>query len=287
MHGAGQGGTRGGNFFAARAQEKRGKRKESPPTEQANTLLSHPRLVHCDRSPTSFRSLAPSPARRSKAPAAMDDDDPVIAEYDVFITPEMEQQLYVLQYLNRRPNQHFVKSEGAVPSEVRLKEQSGFIEVDVQLPMQSNYNRQQGVRWGEAMRKTKQLGQKAFGIASGFERVMPRQSRPGAPQDAQQQPALDDDSNFDEYVANFEDANEKGHVLNTQTYGGQIVNEDGKGPTYMVGTFKKSMPLAVRLSSHPLTRARPAVPDPPQRPRAAANPVPPPRRREPARSRPA
>lgn len=152
----------------------------------------------------------------------------------------MEQQLYVLQYLNRRPNQPFVKSDGAVPSEVRVKEQTGFIEVDVALPMQSNYNRQQGVRWGEAMRKTKQLGQKAYGIASGFERAMPRATRPGAPQDGPPPPALDDDHNFDEYVANFEDANEKGHVLNTQTYGGQIVKEDGKGPTYMVGTFKQS-----------------------------------------------
>ncbi|KAF2451626.1 hypothetical protein P171DRAFT_9512 [Karstenula rhodostoma CBS 690.94] len=182
------------------------------------------------------------------APAAMDDADPVIAEYDVFITPEMEQQLYVLQYLNRRPNQPFVKSEGAVPSEVRVKEQSGFIEVDVALPIKSNFNRQAGVRWGEAMRKTKQFGQKAYGIASGFERAMPRTARPGAPADGRVQPALDDNGNEDEYVVNFEDANEKGHVLNTQTYGGQLVKEDGKGPTYMLGTFKKNQLHLTRLN---------------------------------------
>ncbi|KAL1591411.1 hypothetical protein SLS60_012024 [Paraconiothyrium brasiliense] len=183
------------------------------------------------------------------APTAMDEDDPVIAEYDVFITPEMEQQLYVLQYLNRRPNQPFVKSEGAVPSEVRVKEQSGFIEVDVALPMKNNFNRQAGVRWGEAMRKTKQFGQKAYGIASGFERAMPRATRPGAPPgEAIAQPALDDNGNEDEYVANFEDANEKGHVLNTQTYGGQLVKEDGKGPTYMLGTFKKNQLHLTRLN---------------------------------------
>lgn len=168
------------------------------------------------------------------------DDDPVIAEYDVFITPEMEQQLYVLQYLNRDPSQPFDKSQGAVPSEVRVKESSGFIEVDVALPMKKNFNRQAGVRWGEAMRMTKQLGQKAYGIAAGFERAMPRVSRPGAPTEGPSTPiTLDDQDAVDEYVANFEDANEKGHVLNTQTYGGQIVEENGKGPTYMVGTFRK------------------------------------------------
>lgn len=170
----------------------------------------------------------------------MDEDDPVIAEYDVFITPEMEQQLHVLQYLNRRADQAFDKSGGAVPSEVRIKDKSGFVEVDVALPIQKNYNRQAGVRWGEAMRKTKQLGQKAYGISSGFARAMPRVARPGAPADGTAQPPLNDDGNFDEYVANFEDANEKGHVLNTQTYGGQIIKDDSKGPTYMVGTFKKS-----------------------------------------------
>ena len=231
-----QGGTRGAVPFFPTLRPDDVRRGRPPKTTDRQTDCTD------RKDETSLRRRDKPPQQQSSSrAAAMDDDDPLIAEYDVFITPEMEQQLYVLQYLNRRPNQPFVKSEGAVPSEVRLKEQSGFIEVDVQLPMQANYNRQQGVRWGEAMRKTKQLGQKAYGIASGFERAMPRQSRPGPAHDGhQQQPALDDDANFDEYVANFEDANEKGHVLNTQTYGGQIVKEDGKGPTYMVGTFKKS-----------------------------------------------
>lgn len=169
----------------------------------------------------------------------------MVAEYDVYITPDVaEQQLYVLQYLNRSPAQPFTRDHNSQPSELRIKKDSGFIEVDVPIDIHNNYNRLAGVRWGEAMRKTKGFGQKAFGIASGFERTMPRSAnRPGATgEGAPVAPVTaDDDDNIEEYVTNFEDANEKGHVLNSQTFGGQILHEDDKGPSYMLGTFRDSM----------------------------------------------
>ncbi|RMZ72712.1 dna-directed rna polymerase iii complex subunit rpc37 [Pyrenophora seminiperda CCB06] len=172
----------------------------------------------------------------------VEDDDPVVAEYDVYITPEMaEQQLYVLQYINRPPDKKLTKAFGSKPSELRVKKESGFIEVDVPLDIHENFSRAAGVQYGEAMRKTKGFGQKAFGIASGFERTMPRSTnRPAAA--GQEAPAVPvapmDDDNLEEYVANFEDANEKGHVLNVQTFGGQIRPADGKGPSYMLGAFR-------------------------------------------------
>lgn len=169
----------------------------------------------------------------------VEDDDPVVAEYDVFITPEMEaQQLYVLQYLNRQPDHPFTKSNDSEPTELRIKTESGFIEVDVPMDIQNNYSRVAGVNWGEAMRKTKEFGQKAYGIASGFERTMPRSTNRPGPDGAPAAPMVMDEDNFEEYIMNFEDANEKGHVLNTQTFGGQIRQEDDKGPSYMLGTFR-------------------------------------------------
>ncbi|KAF2708766.1 hypothetical protein K504DRAFT_482274 [Pleomassaria siparia CBS 279.74] len=167
------------------------------------------------------------------------EDDPVVSEYDVFITPELEHQLYVLQYINRPPDLPFTKATQSQPSEIRIKPQSGFLEVDVPINIRSNYNKPQGVRWGEALRKTKGFGQKAYGTAAGFERVMPRMStRPGAAGGEAPAAAAIDDDNIDEYITNFEDANEKGHVLNTQTFGGQIMGDEGSAPSYMVGTFK-------------------------------------------------
>jgi DNA-directed RNA polymerase-3 subunit RPC5 len=181
---------------------------------------------------------------------AADEHDPVVAEYEVYITPEnLQQQLYVLQYLNRPPDQPFTKAADSQPSELRIKENAGFIEVDVPINLRRNYNRVAGVRWGEAMRKTKGFGQKAFGIASGFERTMPRSTnRAGAGgEGAPAAPvAAEDDDNFQDYVDHFEDANEKGHVFNSQTFGGQIMKDDGKGPSYMLGTFRDSRQLSTR-----------------------------------------
>ncbi|KAH9881949.1 hypothetical protein J1614_001120 [Plenodomus biglobosus] len=169
----------------------------------------------------------------------VEDDDPVVAEYDVYITPEVtEQQLYVFQYINRPPNQPLSQTADTKPSKLRIKKDSGFVEVDVPININTHYNRLTGVRWGEALRKTKGFGQQAYGIASGFERTMPRASnRPGA-DGAPPPPATVDEDNLEEYVTHFEDANEKGHVLNTQTYGGQIIQDNGKGPSYMLGTFR-------------------------------------------------
>lgn len=178
------------------------------------------------------------------APMEVEDDDPVVAEYDVYITPEVaEKQLYVLQYINRPPDKRLTKSFGSKPSELRIKKESGFIEVDVPLDIHKNFDRAAGVQYGEAMRKTKGFGQKAFGIASGFERTMPRSiNRPGAAgEGAPAAPVAPvEDDNFEEYMTNFEDANEKGHVLNVQTFGGQIMPDDGKGPSYMLGAFHDS-----------------------------------------------
>jgi DNA-directed RNA polymerase-3 subunit RPC5 len=181
-------------------------------------------------------------ATANTAATMEDDEDPVIAEYDVFITPEMHEQIYVLQYLNRDGGNGLRRSNNSGPLQLRVKEQSGFVEVDIPMDIRKNFSRPAGVKWGEALRKTKGFGQKAYGISSGFERVMPRPSRAGAAgtNGTPAPVAIEDDDNLEEWVTHFEDANEKGHVLNTQTFGGQIAKEDGKGPSYMLGTFRDS-----------------------------------------------
>ncbi|KAF2682077.1 hypothetical protein K458DRAFT_488799, partial [Lentithecium fluviatile CBS 122367] len=184
-----------------------------------------------------------------------DEEDPVVAEYDVFITPEMETQLHILQYPDREKERPLTRATHSAPSQLRLKENSGFVEVDVPIDVRNFFNRPMGVKWGEALRKTKAFGQRAYGISSGFERAMPRPTRSGAVADGTPAPgAIEDDDNFDEWVEHFEDANEKGHVLNTQTFGGQISRDDGKGPSYMLGTFRKNELHLTRL--HGLVQMR-------------------------------
>jgi DNA-directed RNA polymerase-3 subunit RPC5 len=171
-----------------------------------------------------------------------EDDDPVINEFDVFITPKARELLLLFQYVGRHKSQPFVGSQA--PIEMRVKPESSYFEMDVPINIYENYDRVKGVRFGEAMRKTKGLGQTAYGEAGGFDRKMPKSiRRPNAnaddadPVDAPP-PALADDDNLDDYVMNFEDANEKGHVLNKLTWGGKLYRQPNWKPNYMVGTFR-------------------------------------------------
>ncbi|KAF2744304.1 hypothetical protein M011DRAFT_470716 [Sporormia fimetaria CBS 119925] len=193
-----------------------------------------------------------------------DEDDPVVAEYDVFIPPQPEdRELWLLQFLGRDKSQH-LKGDNA-PTGFRWKEESKYFEVDVPINIHSKtYDKRKGIEFGEALKKTKALGQESYGVAQGFQRVMPKpkkkKKRSGAdaedddeeeeeeaaeedegsamPRKKAQGPPVIDDETVDQFMANFADANEKGHVLNTQTWGGGMISQEDFKPNYMVGVFR-------------------------------------------------
>ena len=118
-----------------------------------------------------------------------------------------------MQYPNRAPDQPLTKENGSAPDHVRYKPESGFIELDISLDTKKNIDRVESVRWGESVRKTKSFGQKSYGIAGGFERNMPRTANRAGASSGDALPASQfvvEDDNFDDYVNNFEDANENG-----------------------------------------------------------------------------
>ncbi|KAF2273016.1 uncharacterized protein EI97DRAFT_405127 [Westerdykella ornata] len=177
-----------------------------------------------------------------------DPDDPVVKEYDVFITEPSENDLYVLQFIGR-PKVKGPLIGREAPTQLRVKPESGYFEVDVPLDIHDeHYDRRKGVELGEAVRKTKNLGQAGgYGPAVGFERSMPKtKKRPGSEDDADADADVDEpppppvDDNVDEYLKNFDDANEKGHVLNTTTWGGQVIGREAWKPNYMIGAFRKN-----------------------------------------------
>lgn len=170
-----------------------------------------------------------------------EDEDPVVAEYDVYVL-EPEYPLYVLQYIDRPVDKPFTSLEECSPIEMRIKPKSGFVEVDMPLSIFENYDRVKGVRYGQAVKKVKGLGQQGYGPSVGFERAMPRPKRRGAAEEEEDAEPMDTskdmDDDLDKYMNDFQDANEKGHVLNTITYGGQLETYEMGKPTYMAGVFK-------------------------------------------------
>lgn len=176
------------------------------------------------------------------------DDDPVTAEYDVFITPSPDtHQLYVLQYPNRDRDETFKRRQ--FPNNMRIKPRAGFMELDVPVHF-SNFDKAKGVRWGEALKSAQEDGVTSFGIAGGFapnmkaakDRQGPAQRQRGERTNGDVAMDTDEEepssSRKDELVANFEDSVKKGLVLNHQTLGGQVVGQESEKPIYMLGAFK-------------------------------------------------
>ena len=154
------------------------------------------------------------------------------------------EQTYLLQYLNRAKDQPYNYRNRMQPMEMRIKPKAGFIEVDVPMNVHLNYNKHKGVRWGEALRKAKEDGQNSFGVASGFERVPMQRgvgSRPGGRPSPTNLGGEDMEDDIDDLLRRFDDANDKGHVMNKQTLGGQVLKDESGKPRYMLGTFRGSM----------------------------------------------
>ncbi|KAI9723998.1 MAG: hypothetical protein M1812_000716 [Candelaria pacifica] len=166
-----------------------------------------------------------------------DAQDPVVREYDIYITPDIEQKLLLLQYPNRHRDQPYTAANNAKPLEIRIKPEAGLAEVDVPLNIYANYDREKGVRWGEAMRKSNmEKDGGAYGLAAGF--GLGSTARRPARVGISSEDAGSREASQEALLANFDDANNKGRVLNKQTLGGQINPIEGWTPNYFIGAFR-------------------------------------------------
>ncbi|CAK7270771.1 hypothetical protein SEPCBS119000_004257 [Sporothrix epigloea] len=104
------------------------------------------------------------------------DPDPVVARYNVFLKPQLpaHQKLLVLQYPNRVDKSSAggagaITFSGQTPTELRIKADSGMVEVDVPLDYTSAYDRAKGIAWGSALAtSTKAKAGGSHGLAGGF-----------------------------------------------------------------------------------------------------------------------
>ena len=120
------------------------------------------------------------------------------------------------------------------------------MEVDVPIKKEllnsKNTDRIKAIQMGEALRKTKDLGQTAYGAAVGFERKLPKSTkRRGAVKDDEdgeaeaEAAAPVEDDNIDHFLSNFDDSTDKGHVLSTTTWSGRFLIQGDNEEGYMIG----------------------------------------------------
>lgn len=159
------------------------------------------------------------------------------AEYDVYLTAAQQEQIYLLHYLNRTRERPYSQRFGAQPVDVRIKPNSGHLELDVELSTSYNFNKYQGLKWGDAVQAAKTIQNESgtYGPASGLGVA---RGKPGG--------KLKDKADLENQVSNdlaqFRDAVEEDKVMHKQTLGGQIFRHDNQGddmaqPVYFLGAF--------------------------------------------------
>lgn len=156
----------------------------------------------------------------------------ILKHYKLFINPTKMRTMLV-QYPNRELGQEYREANGQKPLELRIKPKCGVVEVDIPLNIQVNFDKAKGIEYGEAMRASRHLQQGgSYGLAGGLG-VGPKLSA----KDVRRAPMPEGPSK-EKLLENFEDANNKGHVMNKITLGGRIVPFKDGNPIYMYATFK-------------------------------------------------
>lgn len=172
-----------------------------------------------------------------KKPAVLNDESlgNLVGEYDLYIN-QPEKRLMLLQYPNRDIGQPYSDRIGLKPLELRIKPKCGVVEVDVPMIVHSNFDKEKGIQYGQAMRKSRVLQEgSSYGLTGGLRSAVSATRLRSSNQEENPTP---DEPSRETLLENFEDANNKGHVMNKLTLGGRIVPWKDGDPIYLLGVFK-------------------------------------------------
>lgn len=155
---------------------------------------------------------------------------PVLKEYKLYINSQPKIRTMLIQYPNAQ--EVYRASNGQKPVEIRIKLKCGLVEIDIPLNVHSDhYDKEKGVQYGQALRNSRLLQQGgSYGLAGGLG-IGSKTTK------EDRQAAAPEGPSVEKLLENFDDANNKGYVMDKITLGGQIVPYQDGDPIYMVATF--------------------------------------------------
>jgi hypothetical protein len=173
------------------------------------------------------------------------EEDPVVASYDVFLT-DSEISRYVFQYLDRDVDLPYNESNNQRPVQLRMKPRTGLVEVEVPISTRSNYDVNKGLRFGEAIKKSRSARDGgAFGMSGGFT------AGNGA---AASGARVKTETNGDVEILDNKRVVDSNALIRTQALAGRIKPAEEGDPTYMLAAFKDSKSI---LRKHPVNTRLP------------------------------
>lgn len=211
-------------------------------TESAGVEVVSTSSATVNKADNQFNALGGTSSEKNvkeKRQTFLNDDElgNLVGEYNMFIN-QPEKRLMLLQYPNRDIGQPYSDRIGLKPLELRIKPKCGLVEVDVPMIVRSNFDKDKGIQYGQAMRKSRVLQEGgSYGLSGGFRSgLLSARLRSSN----QEQNLTSEEPSHETLLENFEDANNKGHVMNKLTLGGRIVPWEDGDPIYLLGVFRGS-----------------------------------------------
>ncbi|CAG8922503.1 unnamed protein product [Penicillium salamii] len=160
------------------------------------------------------------------------EDDPVVASYDVFLT-DSDVSRYVFQYLDRHVDLPYNDRNNQCPISLKMKQNTGLVEVEVPISTRSNYDVNKGMRYGEAVKKSRSARDGgSYGMSGGFTAGSGAVGTGGR---------MKTETNGDVEVLDNKRVVDSNALMRTQALAGRVKPAEEGDPIYMLGTFKDSM----------------------------------------------
>ena len=157
----------------------------------------------------------------------------VVENYKLYLNSSKKRTM-LLQYPNRDAGQEYREAYGSKPLEIRIKPKCGVVEVDIPMNIHAFFDKEKGIQYGEAMRNSQLLQEGgSYGLAGGMGIERKKQPKKGQRSSSHIGPSPE------KLLENFDDANNKGHIMNKITLGGRIVPFKDGDPMYMIATFSE------------------------------------------------
>lgn len=152
-------------------------------------------------------------------------------QYKLMINPQPQRLVLLLKYPNRQPWELYSDECGKKPLELRIKPKCGLVEVDIPIDTRYHYDREKGIEFGSALRKTAVNGNPNlfYGLSSDLDARTSKKR--------EDDPAALEEPSREKLLGDFDDANDEGYVMNRITLGGRIEPFKEGDPLYMLATF--------------------------------------------------
>ena len=143
-----------------------------------------------------------------------DEEDPVVSSYDVLLTDATNKdssKLFILQYpAHRGRDRPYDAIHAQTPTSLRLKSDTGFVEVDIPLRIEEHYNVDAAKKFGRAIYESRTMSAGgSHGLGGGFS---------AGPSDPRRDELMHDHNTSDTAI------------LTSQTLGGKVVTPSPRDP---------------------------------------------------------